>query len=611
MTKRSHLIERQDLKLSMHNNIFLKLVYLGTIIIMSCLLLTGCFSQNKSVPDCTVIFEDNPSLFFSRQIFHVKPNGDVTVSIGVPTGEQISSVNYKHYTVSGKTKTSKNYDYYNLMLHEVRYPTVIRLTTTPAGSITYHAGSGSGESITICENTPHLYTNTLPYRKQFTKEGYLPIGWNTFSDGTGTQIGFGSRTDHTSTESLELYMQWLPYTPVEYFSYVQINGEITITNCSQQGDLIIPDEIDGLPVTAIATGAFGDITATTVALPPSLKRIEPHAFSSLTVEHLYMFDNIHNLTDTAFDAYQIHHLHINAIQDPVYSGSYFDTLADKVDYLRSLEKEDKIVLFCGSSARFGYDSPMIETAFPDYKVVNMGVFAYSNMLPQARIVLHFMKEGDILLSSPELDAIDMQFCGQTDLDKETFCMMESNYDMFSLLDCREFTNIFDAFSDYQNARISMTPRSYFDSPSYYDEDGNRTEQSSYNRYGDYILYRENNTAGKSFGIKRAFYNTSHIQQSDWEGLNSMYDTFTQKGISAYFTYSPRSRISISKDSSADSITALDKALRSNLHIPVISSIESSLMEPLYFFETDNHLSTEGVRIHTVQVIKDLRKALEE
>ena len=34
------------------------------------------------------------------------------------------------------------------------------------------------------------------------------------------------------------------------------------------------------------------------------------------------------------------------------------------------------------------------------------------------------------------------------------------------------------------------------------------------------------------------------------------------------------------------------------------------MDPLYFYATDNHLSTEGAKIHTDQVIDDLRRALE-
>ncbi len=591
-----------------------KNTHTGLPFLLAALLLflpAGCVQTERSTPTCTVIFEDNPGLFFSRQVCEVNQDGDVAVSVGVPTGHRVSFVSYERHSLSPKTGSTASYDYYTLMLHDIRYPAVVRLASAPAYTTTYHSGDGVGETITLREDSPHLYTNTLPYRGQFMREGYVPVGWNTAPDGTGAHIGFGSRAEHTDTQPLNLYPEWLPATPTDAFTYKRSGDEITITGGdSRDGALVIPETIDSLRVTAIASGAFGDITVATVAFPSTLTRIEPGAFRSLTADALYLFDGIEEIRDASFGDHKITRLYLNAMREPVYSGSYFDTFPDKADYLRSVQEQDKLVLFCGSSARFGYDSPMLEAAFPEYKVVNMGVYAYSNMLPQARILLHYMREDDILLSSPELDAIDTQFCGETALDKETFCMVESNYDLFSLLDCREFTRIFDAFSDYQAARASMSPRSYAESPAFYDEDGKPQASPTYNRYGDYILYRENNADGKNFGVKRAYYNADHIRPADWQGLNNMYDSFTAKGISVYFTYSPRSRTSLSPDSTPASIAALDALLRERLHVPVISSVDSSLMDPLYFFATDNHLSTEGVQIHTRQVIESLRRALE-
>lgn len=576
------------------------------------LLLSGCGAGGETVPTCKVVFEDNPELFFYNQVYDTPRGGDVTATVGVPTGRRIDTVSFDRYTVSGKTGFSASYDYYTLILHDVRYPAVVRLTTSPALTTVYAPGEGQGETITVQEDSPRLSPNTLPWRGQFSREGFLAVGWNTAPDGSGVHIGFGSRSAREDGgETLTLYPEWLPCTPEEAFTWTERDGVAVITGYDgREGDLVIPETLGGLPVTSIAAGAFGNVTADIVALPSTLTAVEPGAFSALTAEHLYLFDTLEQVDEASFGAYTITRLHLNAVKDPTYSGTYFDTFPDKADYLRSVAEADKLVLFCGSSARFGYDSPMLAEAFPDYEVVNMGVYAYANMLPQARIVLHYMKEGDILLHSPELDAIEQQFCGSIALDKETFCMTESNYDLLSLLDCREFTNLFGAFGAFQAARMNMEPRSYHDSPAMYDEDGNRQEQATYNRYGDYILYRENNLSGENFGIKRAFYNAGHITQADWQGINAMYDSFASKGVSVYFTYSPRSRTSISEDSSEESIMELDTLFRQKLHAPVISNIQSSLMDPLYFYATDNHLSTEGAEIHTTQVIDDLRRTLE-
>ena len=574
------------------------------------LILVGCAPASGGTRTCNVIFEDSDTLFFYRQVYPVTRGEDLTVSVGVPTGYRISSVNFARYSVTGKTGYSESYDYYTLILHEIRYPAVIRLTVAPAYTTTYHPGKGTGEEFTVSEESPRLSPNTLPYEEQFAKAGCLPIGWNTSPDGSGVHVGFGSQIFREGTE-LTLYMEYLPCTPEEQFTWERVGDAVTITGYSGSGDLVIPSQLGGLPVTAIAARAFGDVAADRVAFPSTLETIEEAAFRSLSVNDLYLFDRLETVSDASFGVLSVNHLHLNAARSPVYCGSYFDTLSEKIAYLRTLAGQKKLVLFAGSSARFGYDSPMLEAEFPEYRVVNLGVYAYANMLPQAHLLLASLEPGDVVLSSPELDAIDMQFCGSNALDKETFCMMESNYDLLSGLDCREYTGIFDAFAAYQAARSRMDPVSYHDVPSQFDEDGNRRDEATYNRYGDYILYRENNIEGKNFGVKRAFYNADHIAAADWEGLNRVYDAFADAGATVLFTWSPRSSTSLSPDSTEQSVAELSALVRATLHAQVITSAADSLFDPLYFYGTDNHLSTEGVELHTRQIAEALRRVWEE
>ena len=88
-------------------------------------------------------------------------------------------------------------------------------------------------------------------------------------------------------------------------------------------------------------------------------------------------------------------LRVTAAVSPVYSGSYFDTFQDKYDFLLSLSGKRKIVLSSGSSGRYGYDSTLLKEAFPGYEPVNMGVYAYSNALPQLALILGCVEEGDL------------------------------------------------------------------------------------------------------------------------------------------------------------------------------------------------------------------------
>ncbi len=582
------------------------------------LFLTGCISPSQPASKCTIIFEDNASIFFQEQIYEISKLDDLTVYIGLPHDYRISSVNYEDYSLSAKITETSNYDYYYLTLNHIQYSSVIRLSISLAYTTTYFDTSNT-KIDTVNEVGPHLRSNSLAYHDinlSHLSSEQIPIGWNTCFDGTGLHIGFGSRFDHSGQQNINLYLETLPCTPASNFTYTQSsNGNLTITSYQESmtqntKDIVIPAYINGYPVTTIGAHAFSNLTLERLVFPATVLEIESNAFGDSSITDFYFFDSIQSFPNDAFSNYQIEHIHINASQNPVYSGTYFDTLSDKVDYLYSLKDQKKLVLFCGSFARFGYDSSLIEASFPEYKVVNMGVYAYSNMLPQAKILQLYMKKDDILLHSPELDAIDTQFCGESDLDREFFCMMESNYDMLSLLDCRIFTNIFNAFTGFNQSRKGMEQRSYLDSPSYYDEERNLLTSFSYNIYGDYIVPRENNYTGTNFGIKRAYYNKSHIRNIDLNGINAMYDTFLETGIRVLFSYSSRSNSSLSSDSTIESIMELGQFFKDNLHAEIISPIEDSLVDPYYFYGTDNHLSTDGVAVHTKYIINKLQTVLE-
>lgn len=82
-------------------------------------------------------------------------------------------------------------------------------------------------------------------------------------------------------------------------------------------------------------------------------------------------------------------------------------------------------------------------------------------------------------------------------------------------------------------------------------------------------------------------------------------------MTVFFTYSPRSSVSLSPGSTQEAIEALDALFARRLHAKIISSAADSILDPLYFSGTDNHLSTEGVAIHTQAVIGYLTAALSE
>lgn len=583
--------------------------FLHNWIILLCglvLLLAGCAAAPASSRrQCQIVLEQSGGFTADRWTAQVSVGSSVSFALTESDGYTITGADY------AGAQLVRTADGVRLILPDVRYPAAVRITVEQSEArLFYHANGGQrldgGEVqqwVEVPVTDSHLRWNTEPYGTLFQREGYTLTGWNTQADGSGTAVGLGSRTQ---PESL-LYAQWAKWNEAEEFVWEQTSGGVTITgwNGSSQR-LVIPAQLGGKPVVGISAGAFAGAVCTEVVLPEGLRRVEPDAFTACAVQSLTVFDSIQTITDHAFaECDKLHTLHINAVRAPVYSGGYQSTWADKYDYLSSLQGQKKLVLFSGSSARFGYDSTLLEAAFPEYKVVNMGVFAYTNALPQLDLIADFLEEGDILLLSPEFDAAKRQFCTTNSMDEAFFALMEADYDQVSLLDLRQYQSVLSAFGSYLQIKSGMSARSYGISPADFDEDGVATQTKSYNVQGDYILYRpdaEDDTPIYGLGVE---YTVQAFPQSYLDSANAAWQPLLERGIRVYLTYSPRNSQAVSADTTPESIAGLDEYLRAGLCVQVISPLEQSLMPGRYFYGTDNHLSTNGVQLRTEQVIADL------
>lgn len=478
------------------------------------------------------------------------------------------------------------------------------------GGVLFSDGSTSTNQYLPLRNTP-LRVNTLQGTNLFVRKNHVLMGWNTAADGSGLSIGLGSRI--TPRKGLTLYAQWLPTSAKEDFTWTLQENQVFITGYTGSGALcVIPPVIEGFPVRRVCADAFRGADMHTLVLPPTLYTVEKDAFSQSTVQEIYLHDSLYYIHDESFSGCDnLTTLHINAVTKPVYSISYYATFADKYDWLLSLAGKKKLVLFSGSSTRYGYDSVKLRQAFKHYQVANMGVYAYTNALPQMELIRQQMQEGDALLHAPEFDTLHNQLCGQNALDEHFWAMMEANYDMVSKLDLRDFTEAFDSLHTYLLLRADMPKLSYDASPNGYDDDGNQYLLDTYNQYGDFILPRPNGTHDVLLQHMRANYTVTPYTEERLAALNREYQKFLDKGVAVYFAYTPRNRSSLTPESTPQARAELDQWLREELIVPVITDIESSLYSGIYFFIIDSHLSDEGVSMHTEKVINALRPWLDE
>lgn len=559
------------------------------------LLLQGCASRQEKDGKINVVLEECQDVITDRQSARIKRGSDVSFVLNLKNGCTVSGADYGDYEISTEgTRTV-------LTLKDVCYSTVVKLDTAYEYRI-YYPNGGNGEPVKVPDVEHVKNTRTEP----FVREGYQQTGWNTQADGSGEHIGFGSRTDCD-----ELYAEWAEETEESEFSYICTEESAAVTGYHGTDNIcVLPDTLGGKEVRVIKDGAFAGADFREFICSDTVQTIESGAFRDAAVEKITLYDSLLRISDDSFAGCPVRTLHLNARRAPVYAGSYFSAFPDKCERLFSIQGK-KIVLFSGSSGRYGYDSGKIEDAFAGYEVVNMGTYAYTNAGPQLDIVLQAVGEGDILVEAPEFDAAEQQFCGSDEFDRFFYSLTETDYDLVSLVDLREYENVFDALNEYLYEHSRMEAKDYSCLAWQYDDDGNRVDEPTYNQYGDYTLDRPNSERDEMHRPIPADYTTETVTKERIEALDRKMELFTQKGTDVLFTYAPRNRSSLTEESTPENIHKMEKLLKDTLVIPVISDIDDYFYSGIYFYEIDNHLSSEGAGMRTDQVIQDMKKWMEK
>lgn len=489
----------------------------------------------------------------------------------------------------------------------------LQLQEPVSGPAMYVDANGGGpihanQQLAFAISKTHLRTNTPMGQQLFRRDGYAPLCWNTMPDGSGEDIAFGSRMD--SAADKVLYMKWVEETPEELLSW-EVTGEtITVTGWHGHSSwLVIPEMVSGMPVTAIADHAFEGASMDVVVLPPTLRTVGVRAFAGSMVQTLWLYDSLTAVSrDCLEDCNAFSTLCMRADTAPRYAKSYYAAFGDKMDWIRQCQSSCKIILAGGSATRYAYDSKRLKSAFPTYEPVNMGVYAYTNMLPQYLLMLQFVQPGDVLLSAPEFDATQTQFCVSNALDEHFWAMMEADYGNAALLDLRQFSNVAGSLQAYLRARLDMLPTRWEDTPRHYDDDGNEILYETYNRYGDYTLVREGAAADVLLQHIRADYSVEAFSQPMVESLNAVYRLFEERNVRVFFTYAPRNHSALTEASTDINRRRLHQYLEQTLCVPLLLDIEDSLYPGQYFYLIDNHLSDDGAYLHTRRIIQALQHA---
>ena len=571
-------------------------------------LLSGCLFREESAPTVTALVESGEHYSLEVSQVTVEVGGSAAFYIKTDPGYRVTAADYRGsyqlYETRGLTK---------LVLEDLRYPTRVRLSLSHSiRSITYCANggralTGAGETVTESYDVSvHIRPNVSIGTDLFAREGHTLTGWNTEPDGSGQRVGLGSRMN--VDDSVRLYAQWAPWTAAELFRWREAEGGAVITGYTgAETLLVIPEELDGLPVTAIAAGAFAGCSAETVILPKSLERIEKDAFAGAKLRELCFFDNIVYITDDCFSGCtELSTLRISAIEDPYgYSYRRESVWVDKLDLLISTMGQDRLIFYGGCSMWYNLIGTEAQRlAGERYTVVNMGLNGLSSSLLQMELLRCFVTDRDILIHAPEISSSQQLLlnCSLGKYDDKLWCALEYNYDLVALLDIRVFDGgVLESLRLYLDKK--QPGGSYSDV--YHDSKGYSFQDPT----GSVPFVR---TVSADTLVDSVELDPAYLE--DLSRLAQEYRFFTEKGIPIYVSFAAidMDQVPEEQQGNLELMGALFEERFSAMEgVAVISDIHDFVFHDGDFYDTVYHLLTPGAEQCTYTWMRDLAARLEE
>ena len=458
----------------------------------------------------------------------------------------------------------------------------------------------SNSSHYIC---PHALINT----NYFTREGYVLYGYNTKADGSGVYYGPGWNIimPEDPDEFVTLYAQWMPVTEKEAFTYSVNAAKKTVTITGYQGNhetVVIPETIDGYPVTMITKDAFKNCSFKTLYLSKNLQIINNSAFNNCKqFTTLYFCDTVRQITDAAFTGCtEFQTLYMLACMDPRYpssrNGNYM------VKYQRLITAPgSKLVIHSGSNTSYGIDSAMMEELLSNrYSVVNYGCNQDTPACFYYDVIADFINPGDIVVHAPEMRNYQW---GYNEMNTTTWQIFEGAYDAFIHVDIRNYKNVFSSFNSFNGSRYTMTPRTY-----------EHYSSETVNKYGDYIKEKIGSASIQSTindrlakgGQGTRDMDPGFLTQNYVANLNREFDNIAAAGGKVYVTFCCVMKIDLNKASQGIARqTEYKNAVIKNIHGTVISEPGTYVMDYKYFFNSVYHLNTAGSQLRTQWLAKDI------
>ena len=287
-----------------------------------------------------------------------------------------------------------------------------------------------------------------------------------------------------------------------------------------------------------------------------------------------------------------------------YSQTYYAQLPAMVQRLTETDGK-KIVIIGNSAIPFGVDSALCEQLLQDsgedYAVCNFGLYGLLGTKMMLDLSKDALQAGDIVIFAPELTehTLSLYFSAQ-----EAWYALEGNMQLFWRFPAAERGSLLGAFPSFAAEKLRRYRTGEPGAPS------GVYARESFDAHGDLTTAdREYNTMPDGIDENNLIALTPALFDDDFIAyVNDYAADLRKRGIQMYYAFPPMNEDALIS-SDAESRCAFYDFIRDSFDFPIMSDIDSCIMEKEFFFDSNFHLNAAGMIHYTVNLVENIKNQL--
>ena len=281
-----------------------------------------------------------------------------------------------------------------------------------------------------------------------------------------------------------------------------------------------------------------------------------------------------------------------------YGDTFMGELKHKIRLLEQTEGK-RIILVGGSSVAFGIDSALLEKHFPDYRVVNFGMYAALGTTVMLDLSEELIREGDIVILMPEQQA-------QTLSDYFDAPVMwqgvDGAFDILLSLTPEQQAMMLGSFPRFAGDKFTLVLRGNTPQPE------GVYRRDSFNSHGDVVsdLCARNVMPGTYDPGTPIVFDPAMVTEDFLTRVNAYAETLQARGAVLWYGFCPMNAAAVTGEASAEDFY---DALRQGITFPILGDPNDSILDAGWFYDTNFHLNTSGKTVYTRLLIRSIKAML--